>query len=906
MPGVSVKQLASVLGVPVDRLLAQLSKAGLPLTSPEETVSDDQKAQLLNFLRDSHGTTTRVATPGKITLKRKSVSELRQPVTTGRGAKTKTVSVEVRKKRTYVKRSVALAEETERLKTEKEAKEKLLKAKEEIKKKIESEKQKVIKANEPEVTAAAMAQEAGEKPPLTAEAAGKAAEKEVVTPEAEAAAEAKKAKKPKLKEVSKEDEGKAKKAKKRSGKQLTRELLDAEESEAEFEEVLLEPETPVAGEKAPAETRKAIAEEKGELETKLSRREKAERLNKETTKYGRKELHVDSSKAGRRKKGKPRAVTSKPVHAFERPTAPIVREVSLPETITVAELAQKMSVKAAELIKVLMKMGTMVTINQVLDQETAALVVEEMGHNYKLVRADAIEEDLAQELEVEGEIIQRAPAVTIMGHVDHGKTSLLDFIRKAKVAEGEAGGITQHIGAYRVETDKGAITFLDTPGHAAFTAMRARGAKATDIVVLVVAADDGVMPQTKEAIQHAKAAEVPIVVAVNKVDKEDAQPDRVKQELVAEEVVPDDWGGDTQFINVSAKTGQGIDELLDAILLQSEMLELTAVKDAPARGVVVESRLDKGRGPVATILVQNGTLNKGDILLAGQEYGRVRALLDEAGKQLGEAGPSTPVEVLGLSGAPPAGEEAVVVADERKAREVALFRQGKFRDVKLAKQQEAKLENMFTQMEEGKVNALNLVIKTDVQGSAEALAESLEKLSTEEVKVKIVATGVGGINESDVNLALASNAVLIGFNVRADSVAKRLIEEEGVDLHYYSVIYDVIEEVKQSLTGMLQPEYKEEIIGLAEVRDVFRSPKLGAIAGCMVVEGVVKRNNPIRVLRDNVVIYEGELESLRRFKDDVQDVASGKECGIGVKNYNDVKVGDQIEVYERVKVQRTL
>jgi len=892
MPGVSVKQLASVLGVPVDRLLTQLSKAGLPLTSPEETVSDDQKAQLLNFLRDSHGSGPKTLSTGKITLKRKSVSELKQPVTTGRGARTKTVSVEVRKKRTYVKRSVMLAEETERLKTEKEAKEALLKAKEELKKKIEGEKQKVIQAAESEAiaetaqeapTAAPPVVELVETPEAGVSAKAPAEPAKEIAPDV---SETKKTKKAKTKELE-EDEGKAKKGKKRGGKHPTREFAD--EFVAEYEE----------------EVQPKAAEETKEAESKKPKRAKGERADKET-RYGREELHVDTSKFGRRKKPKSKSVISQPVHGFEKPTAPIIREVNIPETITVAELAQKMSVKAAELIKALMKLGSMVTINQVLDQDTAAVVVEEMGHKVKLVRADAIEEDLAQELQIEGETIHRAPAVTIMGHVDHGKTSLLDYIRNAKVAEGEAGGITQHIGAYRVETDKGAITFLDTPGHAAFTAMRARGAKATDIVVLVVAADDGVMPQTKEAIQHAKAAEVPMVVAVNKIDKEEAQPDRVKQELVAEEVVPEDWGGDTQFIEVSAKTGKGIDELLDAILLQSEMLELTAVKDAPGRGVVIESRLDKGRGPVATVLVQNGTLHKGDVLLAGQEYGRVRALLDENGNQLEEAGPSTPVEILGLSGAPAAGDEAICVPDERKAREVALFRQGKFRDVKLAKQQEAKLENMFSQMEEGKVNALNLVLKTDVQGTAEALSDALENLSTDEVKVKIVATGVGGINESDVNLAVASNAVMIGFNVRADSVAKRLIEEEGVDLHYYSVIYDVIEEVKQSLSGMLQPEFREEIIGLAEVRDVFRSPKLGAVAGCMVVDGVVKRNNPIRVLRDNVVIYEGELESLRRFKDDVQEVASGKECGIGVKNYNDVKVGDQIEVYERVKVKRTL
>jgi len=580
--------------------------------------------------------------------------------------------------------------------------------------------------------------------------------------------------------------------------------------------------------------------------------------------------------------------------------------VAIPESITVAELAQKMAVKAAEVIKVMMNMGTMATINQVLDQETASIVVEEMGHTVKLVKDNAIEETLVAADESGAEEVTRAPAVTIMGHVDHGKTSLLDYIRKAKVAAGEAGGITQHIGAYQVNTPHGRITFLDTPGHAAFTAMRARGAKATDIVVLVVAADDGVMPQTKEAIQHAKAAGVPMIVAVNKIDKEDAQPDRVKQELVAEEVVPEDWGGDTQFVNVSALTGEGVDALLEAISMQAELLELKAIKDGPARGVVIEARLDKGRGPVATVLVQSGTLKKGDVLLAGHEYGRVRALLDENSKPIKEAGPSTPVEVLGLSGTPSAGDEVVVVADERKAREVALFRQGKYRDVKLARQQKAKLESMFSQMEAGKVSTLNLVIKADVQGSAEALSEALTNLSTDEVRVNIVSSGVGGINESDVNLAVASEAIIIGFNVRADASAKRLIEEEGVDLHYYSVIYDVIEEIKSSMSGMLAPAFKEQIVGLAEVRDVFRSPKLGAIAGCMVIEGTVKRNNPIRVLRDNVVIYEGELESLRRFKDDVQEVRAGTECGIGVKNYNDVKPGDQIEVFEQVKVERTL
>ncbi|NNF95382.1 MAG: translation initiation factor IF-2, partial [Halobacteria archaeon] len=564
-----------------------------------------------------------------------------------------------------------------------------------------------------------------------------------------------------------------------------------------------------------------------------------------------------------------------------------------------------MSIKAAEVIKVMMNMGSMVTINQVLDQETASVVVEEMGHTVKILKENAIEEALVEEVET-AEEKPRAPVVTIMGHVDHGKTSLLDYIRRSKVAAGESGGITQHIGAYHVATDNGEITFLDTPGHAAFTAMRARGAEVTDIVVLVVAADDGVMPQTREAVQHAKAAGVPLIVAVNKIDKPDADPDRVKNELGQEEVIPEDWGGDTMFVNVSAHTGEGVDQLLEAILLQSEVLELKAADEGPARGVINESRLDKGRGPVATILVQRGLLKRGDMLLAGLEYGRVRAMLNEHGTQLNEAGPAIPVEVIGLSGTPNAGDEANVVANERKAREVAMFRQGKYRDVKLARQQAAKLENMFNQMQEGEVATLNIVLKADVRGSVEAIADALTKLSTDEVRVKIVSSGVGGITESDVNLAMASNAIMIGFNVRADSVAKRLIDEEEVDLHYYSVIYDLIDEVKSAMSGMLAPEFKEEIIGLAEVRDVFRSPKLGAIAGCMVVDGVVKRNNPIRVLRENVVIYEGELESLRRFKDDVNEVKQGMECGIGVKNYNDVKVGDHIEVYERVQVAREL
>ena len=844
MAGVTVKQLAEVLGVTPDRLLTQLGNAGLSFETPEQVVSDDEKLKLLEHLRSAHGSAAPSVekSPKKVTLKRKTVSELKVPSggASGRaGARSKSVTVEVRKKRTYMKRSEVVADEAERIKEEKA--------------RMEQERQEE------------------ERRRLEAEEARRHAE-EARQLEAEEAA-------------------------RRAAEEAAQREQEEREKVAQLQQESLA---------APPPPPPAAAAEK------RAKRERPEKGKEErATKYGRKELHVDASKSGRRKKKGGRTARTavsagSAAHAFEKPTAPIVREVVVPETVTVAELAQKMAVKAAEVIKVLMGMGSMVTINQVLDQETAVIVVEEMGHKAKLMKANALEEALTQPESVEGETVTRAPAVTIMGHVDHGKTSLLDYIRKAKVAAGEAGGITQHIGAYHVETPHGKITFLDTPGHAAFTAMRARGAKATDIVVLVVAADDGVMPQTREAIQHAKAAGVPLIVAVNKIDKPDANPERVKQELVAEEVVPDDWGGDTQFVNVSAHTGEGVDELLDAITVQAELLELKAVQDGPARGVVIEARLDKGRGPVATVLVQNGTLHKGDVVLAGQEYGRVRALINEHGQQVKEAGPSIPVEVLGLSGTPAAGDEVVAVADERKAREVALFRQGKFREVKLARQQKAKLESMFSQMGEGEVKTLNVVIKADVQGSAEALSESLTKLSTDEVRVNVVSTGVGGINESDVNLAVASEAVIIGFNVRADASAKRLIEEEGVDLHYYSVIYDVLEDIKQAMTGMLAPAFKEEIVGLAEVRDVFRSPKLGAIAGCMVVEGVVKRNNPIRVLRDNVVIYEGELESLRRFKDDVQEVRAGTECGIGVKNYNDVKVGDQIEVFEQVKVERSL
>ncbi len=594
-------------------------------------------------------------------------------------------------------------------------------------------------------------------------------------------------------------------------------------------------------------------------------------------------------------------------HAFQAPTEPITHTVEVPETISVADLAHKMAVKGVEVVKALMKMGMMVTINQVLDQETAMIVVEEMGHTPVAAKLDDPETYLGDDDKSEHERLPRAPVVTVMGHVDHGKTSLLDYIRRAKVAAGEAGGITQHIGAYHVETEKGVITFLDTPGHEAFTAMRARGASATDIVVLVVAADDGVMPQTIEAIHHAKAAGVPMVVAVNKIDKQGANPERIRQELVAQEVVPEDWGGDTQFIEVSAKQGTGIDSLLDAILLQAEVLELTAPIDAPAKGIIIEARLDKGRGAVATMLVQTGTLKKGDVLLAGGVFGRIRAMLDENGKPITEAGPSIPVEILGLSEVPRAGEDAMVLADEKKAREIALFRQGKFRDVKFAKQQAAKLENMFAQMAEGgEVQRLPIIIKSDVQGSLEALAGSLQKLSTDEVRVQILHSAVGGISESDINLALASKAVVVGFNVRADAAARKLAEQEGVDIRYYNIIYDAVDDVKAALSGMLAPEKKEQVIGLVEIRQVFVISKVGSIAGCYVLDGMVKRGAGVRVLRNNVVIHQGELETLKRFKDDVKEVRAGYECGLQLKNYNDIQEGDQLEVFEIVEIARTL
>ncbi len=667
---------------------------------------------------------------------------------------------------------------------------------------------------------------------------------------------------------------------------------------------------------AEQQTREREEEERKRQDAERAMREKREAREKERekerqTRYGRKELHVATDSKGRRKQKKPgrrrMSTGGDGQHGFERPTAPVVREVIVPESITVGELAQRMAVKANEVIKFMFKMGVMVTINQTIDQETATLVVEEMGHTVKTVSDTEAEDSILQAAMAEsGEELPRPPVVTVMGHVDHGKTSLLDYIRTTRVTAGEAGGITQHIGAYHVKTAKGVISFLDTPGHAAFTAMRARGAQVTDIVILVVAADDGVMPQTVEAIQHAKAAGVPLVVAVNKIDRENADPDRVRNELTKHEVIPEDWGGENMFVNVSAKTGEGIDALLDAILLQAEVLELKAPVDGPAAGVVIESSLEKGRGTVATVLVNRGTLKAGDMVLAGNAYGRVRAMFNEDGKPIESAGPSMPAVLIGLSGTPNAGDELQVVADERKAREVAEIRQTKEREVKLASQASAKLEDVFQQLKDSQADSVQLLIKADVQGSAEALKDALTKLSNDEVKVNVIASSVGGITESDVNLAAASQAFIIGFNVRADSGARNMVKDTGVDMRYYSIIYEAIDDVKAAINGMLAPEIREQIVGIAQVREVFRSPKFGAVAGCIVTEGAVRRNNPIRVLRDNVVIYEGELESLRRFKDDVNEVKSGVECGIGVKNYNDVKAGDQIECFERIEVARTI
>ncbi len=831
MTQVTVKELAQVVNTPVERLLQQMREAGLPHSSAEQAVTDSEKQALLAHLKSSHGD-SKTEEPRKITLQRKTTSTLR-------AAGSKTISVEVRKKKTFVKRS---AEEIEAEKQREQAEQRAVadaaRAKAE-----EEAKRRAAENTQAPVTAPAADEVAVQTPPVAV------VELPVV---AAPAADERKKDEPRRPDKARNDD-----ADRRGGERKTTQHR------------------PSVKEKAPAPrvAPRTVDEEN------------------------------DSFRRGGRGKGK---LKKRNAHGFQSPSGPVVRDVAIGETITVGDLAQQMSVKAAEVIKFMFKMGTPVTINQVLDQETAQLIAEELGHKVKLVSDNALEDSLAESLKFEGESFSRAPVVTVMGHVDHGKTSLLDYIRRAKVASGEAGGITQHIGAYHVETERGMVTFLDTPGHAAFTAMRARGAKATDIVILVVAADDGVMPQTIEAVQHAKAAGVPLVVAVNKIDKPGADLDRIRSELSVHGVTSEEWGGDTPFVSVSAKVGTGVDELLEAVLLQAEVLELKATPSAPGRGVVVESRLDKGRGPVATVLVQDGTLRQGDMVLIGSNFGRIRAMLDENGKPIKEAGPSIPVEILGLDGTPEAGDDMSVLTDEKKAREVALFRQGKFREVKLARAHAGKLENIFENMGQEEKKTLNIVLKSDVRGSLEALQGSLGGLGNDEVQVRVVGGGVGGITESDANLALASNAVLFGFNVRADAGARKIVEQEGLDMRYYNVIYDIIEDVKKALTGMLGSDVRENILGIAEVRDVFRSPKFGAIAGCMVLEGTVHRNRPIRVLRDDVVIFEGELESLRRFKDDAAEVRNGMECGIGVKSYNDVKVGDKIEVFEKVQVARSL
>ncbi len=865
MGKMNVAQFAGELGLPVELLLEQLKSAGVSKQKDTDTISEQDKSQLLEHLRGAHG-----ASKNKITLVRRETTAIKKSDSSG---KARTIQVEVRKKRTVAPVAAPAAEVPEAAPAVEEAKPK------KATKKVLDEQE--LKAREEEAR-------------LQAELASRQAA-----------------------EIQAKQERSKRKA-------AAAEPAPAPEPVVEVKPVVAAPVEAAAAVVAPAATPEGTLHKPT-----LKPGDKVARPAKKVDKVAAKESPWDE--AGHKKRPPSRSTDtraglggrtggnavraprhdkhSKPevAHAFSLPTEPIVQEVMVPETITVAELAQKMSIKAAEIIKTLMKMGSMVTINQVLDQETAMILVEELGHKAVPAKPDDPDAFLMEAVD-HGDVVleSRAPVVTVMGHVDHGKTSLLDYIRRTRVASGEAGGITQHIGAYHVDTPRGMITFLDTPGHEAFTAMRARGAKATDIVILVVAADDGVMPQTKEAIHHAKAAEVPIVVAITKIDKPDANSERVRQELVAEGVVPEDWGGDAMFVEVSAKTGQGIDTLLEGILLQAEVLELKASKNSSAKGVVIEARLDKGKGAVATLLVQSGTLKRGDAILVGSVSGRVRAMLDENGKTINEAGPSIPVEIQGLSEVPTAGADFLVLADEKKAREIALFRQGKFRDVKLAKQQAAKLENMFEQMGEGEVRTLSLIVKADVQGSLEAIAGSLQKLSTPEVKVSLIHSGVGGISESDVNLALASKAIIIGFNSRADATARRLAESSGVDIRYYNIIYAMVDEIKAALSGMLAPEKKESIIGMVEVRQVFHISKVGTIAGCYVTEGMIKRSSSVRVLRNNVVIHSGDLDSLKRFKDDAKEVKSNFECGLSLKGYNDLEVGDQLEVFEIVEVARAL
>jgi translation initiation factor IF-2 len=896
MTDVTVKSLAAEIQTPVDRLVQQFADAGIR-KSEDDAVSQQEKETLLSHLNREHGQ----AGSGKLTLQRKTRSTLNIP---GTGGKSKSVQIEVRKKRTYVKGDAEAEQQAQaeaEAEAQREAEEKARReAEEQARREAEQKAQREAEEKAKREAADKAKREAAENEKVTNQPTDemtKATQSDKARREAEAA------------ELKRKAEEEARRKLEENARRVAEEARRlAEEKSAEWEKPD-EEDTSDYHVTTSTHARQAEDENDREVEGGRSRTRttKAARPAKKGNKHSEAKTDREEARAAIRggKGGKHRKPSSLQ-QGFNKPAQAVNRDVIIGETITVSELANKMAVKGSLVIKAMMKMGAMATINQVIDQETAQLVAEEMGHKVILRRENELEEAVMDDRDTDAAQESRAPVVTIMGHVDHGKTSLLDYIRSTKVASGEAGGITQHIGAYHVETDNGMITFLDTPGHAAFTAMRARGAQATDIVILVVAADDGVMPQTIEAIQHAKAAKVPVVVAVNKIDKPEADPDRVKNELTQYGIIPEEWGGENMFVNVSAKAGTGIDDLLNAILLQAEVLELTAIREGMASGVVIESFLDKGRGPVATVLVREGTLNKGDIVLCGFEYGRVRAMRDELGREVLAAGPSIPVEILGLSGVPAAGDEATVVRDEKKAREVALYRQGKFREVKLARQQKSKLENMFANMTEGEVSELNIVLKSDVQGSVEAISDSLLKLSTDEVKVKIIGSGVGGITETDATLAAASNAIILGFNVRADASARRVIDAENVDLRYYSVIYNLIDEVKAAMSGMLAPEFKQQIIGLAAVRDVFKSPKFGAIAGCMVTEGNIKRHNPIRVLRDNVVIYEGELESLRRFKDDVNEVRNGMECGIGVKNYNDVRVGDMIEVFEVIEIKRTI
>ncbi len=838
MAEVTVRQLADLVGASVDRLLKQMQEAELPHTSADEVVSDAEKQKLLSYLKGLHGEQARE--PKKITLRRKSVSTLKA------GAGRKTVNVEVRKKRTYVKRDAEGVDETAAADI---APEQATSAPRALSDDVEARRVAAIEARR-------KAEEESKQREQEAQQAKEAEQKKDGKP-------AKHAEKP-VKEAPAHVDSESKYTKKR-------EKLDDDEDKPKKKKAL-----------------------------KPGRKQRPDELIKEI------EVDVDEDAEAKPRLKSAKVVRIENKHVFRRPVEKTVLEIELPESLTVGELAQRLNIKAVAVIRELMKMGTMATVNEAIDQDTACLVVEELGHKFVRVSANAIEDELRAALAFEGVAEARAPVVTVMGHVDHGKTSLLDCIRKSTVAAGEAGGITQHIGAYHVDTPKGMITFLDTPGHAAFTAMRARGARATDVVILVVAADDGVMPQTEEAIKHARAAEVPIVVAVNKIDKEGADPERVTNELSAQGVIPEEWGGDTQFVRVSAHTQEGIDSLLEAVLLQAELLELSAPRDVPARGVIVEARVEKGRGVVATALVQAGTLRKGDLVLAGESVGKIRAMLDENGKAVNEAGPSIPVEILGLDVTPAAGDEFAVMADERKAREVAEFRQNKSRQARVQSQQSVNLANAFATFEGAGKKTLPVLVKADVRGSLEAILSALAEYSNDEVAVNIVTSGVGGLTESDINLAVTTGAIVLGFNVRAEAGARRLAEKEGVSIRYYSVIYNLLDDVKQALSGMLAPEIREEILGIAEVRDVFGSPKYGQIAGCMVVEGTVQRSKPIRVLRDSVVIFQGALESLRRFKDDVNEVRNGTECGIGVKDYNDVRPGDQIEVYEVHEVARQL